>query len=107
MDSLNVVALTGTLDRSPVMRFDPDSGTARCAGTLRCEEVNTNGSTFRLYVSLEAWGKTAEALVAVQGKLCWRKSTTKQGEEKGTLAVLVGKVSVLVPTGVETKSASA
>jgi single-stranded DNA-binding protein len=109
MDSLNVVALTGHLERDPVMRFDPDSSTPRCSGTLRCEEVNANGSTFRLYVPLEGWGKTAEALgelhagalVAVQGKLCWRKYTTKHGEEKGSLAVLVGKVSVLASAAIE------
>ncbi len=41
----------------------------------------------------------AGALVAVQGKRCWRKYTTKHGEEKGTLAVLVGKVNMLVPAG--------
>jgi single-stranded DNA-binding protein len=104
MDSLNVVALTGALERDPTIRFDEGSGTPRCSATLRCEELGTNGSTFTLYVPLEAWGKTAEALgalhagalVAVQGKLCWRKYRTKQGEEKGGLAVLLGKVSVLV-----------
>jgi single-stranded DNA-binding protein len=105
VDSLNVVALTGILERDPTIRCDPDSGTPRCSGTLRCEDVGASGSTFKLYVPLEAWGKTAEALgelhagalVAVQGKLCWRKYVTKAGEEKGTLAVLVGKVSMLMP----------
>lgn len=70
-------------------------------GHLRCEEVSASGSTFKLYVPLEAWGKSAEALgalragtvVAIQGKLCWRKG--KEGE-KGGLAVLVGKVHILV-----------
>lgn len=104
MDSLNVVGLTGMLERDPAMRFDSDSGTARCSGTLRCEDLGARGSTFKLYVPLEAWGKTAEALgelhagalVAIQGRLCWRKYMTKAGEEKGTLTVLVGKVSVLI-----------
>lgn len=54
MDSLNVVALTGTLARDPVIRCDPDSGTARCAGTRRCEDMDPNGSTFQRSVPLEA-----------------------------------------------------
>lgn len=108
MDSLNVVALTGTLERDPAMRCDEGSAAPRCSATLRCDEVSASGSTFKLYVPLEAWGKTAEALgelhagalVAIQGKLCWRKHTTKQGEEKGGLAVLLGKVSVVMAQAV-------
>jgi hypothetical protein len=35
----------------------------------------------------EALGELhAGALGAIQGKLCWRTSTTKHGEEKGALA---------------------
>jgi single-stranded DNA-binding protein len=105
MDSLNVVALTGTLERDPALRFDSNSGTARCSGTLRCEDLGASGNPFRLYVPLEAWGKTAETLgelragtlIAVQGKLCWRKYTTQHGEEKGTLAVLARQVAALAP----------
>jgi hypothetical protein len=44
------------------MRFDTASGTARCSATLCCDELGTSGSTFKLYVSLEAGGKTAEVL---------------------------------------------
>ena len=55
---------------------------------------------------LEAWGKTGEALgtcaagdlVAVSGKLAWRKGKT--ADEKGTLVVMVQKVSVLAPASV-------
>ncbi len=82
-----------------------DSGAAKCAATLRCEEVNTNGSTFTLYVPLEAFGRPGEVLgalhagvlIAVQGKLCWRKYTTRQGEDKSSLAVLVQRLHVLMP----------
>lgn len=105
MDSLNLVAVTGVLERDPLMRFGATSSSAQCAATLRCEEVNANGSTFTLYVPLEAFGRQAEALgelhagalVAVQGKLCWRKYTTRQGEEKSSLAVLVQRLHVLTP----------
>lgn len=101
MDSLNVVTLTGFLERPPTIRAEGD--TPRCSATLRCPELGSTGSTFTLYVPLDAWGKSAEALgtlhagtlVAVQGRLCWRKYTTKQGEHKSGLAVLVGKVNVL------------
>ena len=105
MDNLNAVALTGTLERDPLMRYDNNSGAAKCAATLRCEEVNANRSTFTLYVPLEAFGRQGEALgelhagalVAVQGKLCWRKFTTRQGEDKSSLAVLVQRHHVLAP----------
>ena len=67
MDSLDVIVLTSTLERDPGIRVDEGSGTSRCSATLRCDELGTNGSTFKLYVPLEAWGKTAEAL----GELQW------------------------------------
>lgn len=103
MDSLNVLALTGTLERAPVLRQEEGGTAPRCSATLRCEEVSASGSPFKLYVPLEAWGKSAEALgalpagtaVAIQGKLCWRKHVPRPGEDKSGLAVLVGKVSVL------------
>jgi hypothetical protein len=38
MDSLNVIAITGTLERDPLMRFDTDTAAAKCAATLRCED---------------------------------------------------------------------
>ena len=98
---LNIVGLTGVLARDPTIRFDTASGTPRCTATLCGEDVDTSGGLHKLFVPLEAWGKPGEALgelhagalVVVQGKLCWRKAAKPQ--EKGTLAVLVGKVSVL------------
>ena len=81
MDSLNSVALVGALERDPTMRFVPASGSPCCTATLRCDETGSGGQTFRLYVPLEAYGRTAEALAAltagtllgVQGKLAWRQ----------------------------------
>ena len=36
-------------------------------------------------------------LVGIQGKLVWRKATTKQGDTKGELAILVSKITRLQP----------
>lgn len=47
MDSLTVVALTGILERDPVVRFAPDSSALKCRATLRLEEVNpTTGAVW-------------------------------------------------------------
>lgn len=105
MDSLNLCALVGRIERPPTIRFDHASGTAQCSCTLRCDEVNASGSVFKLYVPLTAYGKTAEALgelqadalVAIQGRLGWRKQVAKRGEEKSGLAVFVRQVHMLMP----------
>lgn len=102
--ALNVVSLVGVLERAPSVRFDHASGTALCSVTLRLDEPSASGTPFRLYVPLEAWGKTGEALgelsagavVAITGKLCWRKYVTRSGVEKSGLAVLVQKCAHLV-----------
>ena len=114
MDSLNVVALTGILERDPIVRFDNDTGQARCRGTLRLEEANaTTGAVYKLFIPLDAAGKIGEQLaachggdvLAITGKLSWQRWTTAKGEEKASLAVFVRQCSVVqavaVPTGVE------
>lgn len=103
MDSVNNVTLVGCLERDPSMRFVPASGMPSCTATLRCDEAGSSGQVFKLYVPLEAYGRTAEALsiltagalVGVQGKLAWRK---REGDEKGGLVVMVSRVSLLLAT---------
>jgi single-stranded DNA-binding protein len=104
MDSLNVVVLTGWLERAPALRWE-DNGKALASATLRLEEQNAVGVVFRTYVALEAYGAMAERLgtydagdvLSLEGKLKWR-STTANGEKRGTLAVLVRQASVLHAT---------
>lgn len=77
---MNSVALVGRLARDPSVRFEGEHQTT--TWTLLVEEPGRDGTTFRLYVPCIAWGKAAETagvlsaddLVAVVGKLCWRKS---------------------------------
>ena len=105
MDSLNLCALVGRIERPPTLRVGHASGTAQCSCTLRCDEVHASGSVFTLYVPLTAYGKTAEALealpadalVAIQGWLGWRKQVPKRGEEQSGLAVFVRQVHLLMP----------
>ena len=108
MDSLNILIVSGYLERDPVVRFRED-GTCLCTGTLRLEEQGTQGTVFKTFLPFEAFGKVGEqlgewhagALCTLQGKVFWRKYHTKSGEEKSGLALLVQKGSVLVPAAVE------
>lgn len=103
MESVNLLVITGTLERLN-LRYRED-GTAICSGSLRAEEIGNNGTIFKTFIPFEAYGKVAESLgerqaqevVLFQGKVFWRKYTTKGGEDKSGLALLVQKVSLLVP----------
>jgi len=102
---MNTVCLIGRLTRAPTTRFE-GAGSQMTTATLEVPEPGKDGHTFRLYVPLIAWGKAADALgllqaedlVAVQGKLTWRKTTDKHGQEKSTLAVNVREVQALEPS---------
>ena len=104
MDCLNLCLVSGSLERDPTLRYRED-GAAHCTCTLRVEEMR-EGTCYKTYVLAEAYGKTGETLAAqhggavvlLQGKLFWRKQVTASGAEKSGLALLVQKVSPLVPT---------
>ena len=104
MDSLNILIVAGYLDRAPAVRFRED-GTCLCTGTLRLEEVGTQGSVFKTFLPFEAFGKVGEQLgewhagdlCTLQGKVFWRKYHTQSGEANSGLALLVQKGSVLMP----------
>lgn len=103
MAHVNVVLASGILERTS-LRFR-DDGTAVCVGALRSEERGAHGTVFKTFIAFEAYGKVGEALserhlgdtVLLHGKLFFRKYRTKAGEEKSGLALLVQKVSCLVP----------
>ncbi len=108
MDCLNLLIVSGTVERMS-LRFRED-GTCVCTGTLRIDELGSSGTVFKTYLPFEGYAKVGEVLgerqigdvLMLQGKVFWRKYTTKSGEEKNGLALLVQKVSVLLPAAVET-----
>ena len=106
MDSINLLIVSGALDRrAPQVRFRED-GACVCTGTLRLEEQGTQGTVFKLFLPFEAYGKVGEQLGTwhegdrgtLQGKVFWRKYHTQRGEEKSGLALLVQKSWQLVPS---------
>jgi single-stranded DNA-binding protein len=93
MDQVNVVVLTGFLERSPVVtetavRF-----------TIRVDETGKDGTTFKVFVPCEAYGRAesweAGAFLAVEGRLKWRSYTDRDGEKKSGLCVFAREVRVL------------
>jgi single-stranded DNA-binding protein len=97
MDQINVVVLTGFLERHPVVtetavRF-----------TIRVDEIGKDGTTFKVFVPCEAYGRLAEraeswevgAFLAVEGRLKWRSYTDRDGEKKAGLCVFAKEVRVL------------
>ena len=103
MDCLNLCLCSGYLERDPSVRYRED-GVVHATCTLRVEEMR-DGTCYKTYVLAEAYGKTGEALaelhggavVLLQGKLFWRKQMTASGADKGRLAVLVQKATMLAP----------
>jgi single-stranded DNA-binding protein len=98
---VNNVCLVGRLTRDPVVRFEADHQTTTF--TLLIAESGREGATFKLFVPCVAWGKAAEAagvlnaedLIAVVGKLCWRKQLDKHGQEKSSICVNAREVQLL------------
>lgn len=107
-DDLNVVTLTGALDRDPVVAFDQETSATSCRFTLRVDEPS-KGTIFKTFVVCEAYGRAAERaaelgagdVVGIAGKLTWRSTTDRQGEKKSGLVVLVRQVHVLAPASQE------
>ena len=99
---MNSVNLVGRLTRAPSVKFE-NEGSQVTTFTLLVEESGRDGAIFRLFILCVAWGKASEAcgtlnsedLVALAGKLCWRKQTDKHGVERSVLAVNVREVQVL------------
>ena len=91
---MNTLALVGTLTRSPTTRFEGD-GLQMTTLTLAVPEPAKDGRTFTLYVPCVAYGRAADAcsvleaetLVALQGKLSWRKQQGKCGQDHSQLVV--------------------
>jgi single-stranded DNA-binding protein len=99
---MNTVSLVGTLTRAPTVRFEGDSQPTTTF-TLAITEPSRAGNAYVLYVPCTSWGRAADAasllsgedLVAVVGKLTWRKQQAKCGEVHSQLVVQVKDVAVL------------
>jgi hypothetical protein len=102
VDHINLLIVSGCLERISIRYWE--DGTPICTGSLRVDELGTQGTIFKTFIPFEPFGRAAEALGAQEGRqflLCqrkvfWRKYTTKTGEEKNGLAMLVSKSSVLL-----------
>lgn len=109
MDGINLLIVSGTLERVS-LRFRED-GTAVCTGTLRIDEPGAQGTVFKTFIPFEAFARMGELVgerqvgevLLLQGKVFWRKYTTKSGVDKSGLALLVQKCTVaptaMVPGG--------
>ena len=99
---MNSMVLVGTVTRTPSVRFE-GNGLQMASLTLALVESGREGKPYTLYVPCEAWGRAAsacslleaETLVAVHGKLSWRKQPGKCGQEHSQLVVQVREVQVL------------
>jgi single-strand DNA-binding protein len=101
---VNQVTITGTLERDPITRFQPDGhGSQHVCFTLRCCEMGPAGQTWQLYVPVECYGNVAELLgelsagdsILVAGKLKWTSWQGKDGQKRTSLAVLARQVKRL------------
>ena len=80
---MNSCCLVGKLARHPVVRFEAESQITTFM--LVIVEPDKDGASFHLYVNCVSWGRAsetarvlqAEGLIALVGKLCWRKTTDK------------------------------
>lgn len=99
---MNMIALVGTVTRTPRTTFEGD-GLQVTSLTLATLEPGRDGKVFRLFVPCVSFGRAAEAcslltaedLVAVQGKLSWRKHMGKCGQDHSQLIVTIREVQVL------------
>jgi len=107
---MNVVALVGRLTKHPIVRFEGE-GSQVTTFTLAVQEPSREGKAFVLYVGCVAYGKAGEAcstlnaedLIAVQGRLTWRKQVRTCLRQHSVLSVAVREVTVLVAAAVPDK----
>lgn len=105
---MNLVALYGRLTRDPELKYS-QGGTANCFAVIavdrgmskeKRQEAEANGQPTADFISIKAFGKTAEILanyfrkgnrIAVEGRIS-TGSYEKNGERVYTTDVIVGRV---------------
>jgi single stranded DNA-binding protein len=104
--SLNKVIICGKVTDASLKLTYTSEGTPQCAFTLMVEELGRDGSSFKLFVPVEVFGKQAEPVaeqinagdvILVDGKLKWKSWLDKKGEKQGRLGVMAWAVSLLLP----------
>jgi len=107
MASLNKVFLVGNLTKDPELRFVP-SGQAvanlRLATNRKYKAGNGEWKEEVTYVSVEVWGKSAEACgeylkkgspLLVEGRLKLKEWTAQDGQKRSLLEVVAERVQFL------------
>lgn len=108
MASLNVVHLLGNLTKSPELRFVPSGqcvANLRLATNRKFKAGNGEWKEEVTYISVEVWGKSAEACgeyldkgssCLVEGRLKL-KEWEKDGQKRSMLEVVAERVQFLTP----------
>lgn len=110
MASLNKVFLVGNLTKDPEMKFLP-SGQALANLRVATNRKYKSGDTWKdevTYVSVEVWGKSAEAVgeylkkgspLLVEGRLKLNEWTAQDGQKRSMLHVVAERVQFLSSAG--------
>lgn len=91
---MNDVFLAGTLARTPEVK-ETDKGVQVTHGVILLEDESDDGRSFKTYVPIISWGRSAEVLaglqqgdaVLVKGRLRYRSWKDKDGKKVGRLEV--------------------
>jgi single-stranded DNA-binding protein len=97
---INKVILCGTLAGAPSVLFT-EKGTQSALCSLRVQEIGSDGTQYKLFVPLVAYGRSAATLgdlsqgdtVLIEGRLMWLKQA-KDSDRPAGLAVFVQSVEV-------------
>jgi single-strand DNA-binding protein len=101
--NINKVIIAGKVTDGPKLTYSSE-GTPQCSFTLIVEEPGRDGTSFKVFVPVEVFGKQAEPvaeevnagdIVLVDGKLKWKSWLDKQGQKQGRLGVMAWAVNVL------------
>lgn len=114
--SLNKVILIGNLTRDPELKYTPNS-TAVCSFSLATNRTWTTGDGQTKedvqYHRIVAWQKLAELTaklltkgkkVYLEGRLVYRKYTTKDGQERDTAEIVMDDFILMSGTGASSET---
>lgn len=104
MSSINTVSLVGRAGRDPEIRYF-ESGTAVASFALAVDGWNRDaGEKNTHWIDLKIWGKVAQvaadyvrkgSMLAISGRIEQERWTTKQGDNRSKLVVVVNQLQLL------------
>lgn len=104
MSSINTVSLVGRAGRDPELRYF-ESGTAVASFALAVDGWNRDaGEKNTHWIDLKIWGKGAQvaadhvrkgSMIAVSGRLEQERWTSKQGDNRSKIVVVVTQLQLL------------